>query len=94
MNVTLQRIEVDHEHELSGAEIEVRVLVEIDGAMEWHRMRVRPNALPGFDASLIVPSDALQTRFLRDQYTMHDICQLVGRELRGQGIPLPHKLAA
>lgn len=92
MNVKLLRIEP--QPAAAGADMDVRVLVEIDGAEEWHFLRVEPNVLPGVDASLVVASDALQNRLRPVQPALHRICRLVGCEQRGQRVHLPEWIAA
>lgn len=94
MTVKLLRIAEPAPAQKTGADIEVAVLIEIDGAAEWHHICVKPNVLPGFDAGLLVASTELTDRLRQEQYALHAICKLVGREIRGQSIPLPQQVAA
>lgn len=95
MKVKLIRIDTAG-HELASAtgSFDVRVLVEVDGAPEWHSIHVKPRALPGFDASLLAASEEFQVRLKLEQYALHRICKLVGRELRGRSVRLPQQIAA
>ena len=94
MDVKLLRIDTHDHHLDEGGEFEVGVLLSIDGEEEWHAIRVRPRVLAGFDASLLMPSDALQDHLRLEQYALHRICRLVGKELRGRTVRLPQYVAA
>jgi hypothetical protein len=94
MNIRLVQIDTGGARADEVERFEVRVLLEVDGAQEWHQVSVRPNALPEFDAGLIAASDALQERLRYEQYALHSICRLVGQELRGQPVRLPQQVAA
>ncbi len=72
----------------------VRVTIEIDGSPEEHEIEVIPNALPGVGVGMLVPSERLSARFQTEQYALHRICKIVGRDLHGQGVHLPQQIAA
>jgi hypothetical protein len=76
------------------APFEVRVLLDLDGATQWHTITVRPRVLRGLDASLVVASDALQEALRFEQNALHRICKLVGRDVRGGAVRLPQEVAA
>ena len=95
MNVRLLRIESPNRGATSGEEcFEVRLLIEVDGAHAWHSLSARPRLLAGFDATLLVASEALQNLFQDEQVALHRICKLVGDELRGRDVRVPQQIAA
>ena len=95
MNVRLLSIESPEQGTISGREsFDVRVLVEVDGARAWHTLTARPLLLAGFDAKLLVASEALQNVFQDEQVALHRICKLVGDELRGRDVRVPQQIAA
>jgi hypothetical protein len=94
MDVKLLHIDTQQHRLDEGEAFEVRVLLAIEGEEQWHAIRVRPRVLAGFDASLLVPSEALEDRLRTEQYALHRICRLVGQELRGRSARLPQYVAA
>ena len=94
MDIKLLQIEGRAPVPKEDSDFEVRVCLAIDGIDEWHTIHVRPRVLAGLDASLLVASEALQGRLRHEQYALHRICRLVGRELRGRDVRLPQYVAA
>lgn len=94
MNVKLIRIDAPEPVPGPDGELDVRVLLELDGALEAYLIRVRPGVLPGLDARLLVASDALQDRLRLEQHALHRVTRQVGRALRGRPVPLPQQIAA
>lgn len=97
MNVRLLEIDSGGRVLAVGADsspFTVHLLIAVDGDAEWYDVEARPNVLPAFDASLLVPSSQLEDRFRHEQYALHRICRLVGHELRGRTVKLPQQIAA
>lgn len=94
MDVKLLQIDTTGDRPTDASEFDVRVLVEIDGHSSWYGIGVRPNILAGFDASLLVPREELEEALRHEQYALHRICKLIGRELRGKTVRVPQQIAA
>lgn len=78
----------------SSSDYDVRVLVDVEGQQSWHKIRVQPRIIGGYDANLLVASQELLDLFRDQQTTVHRICKLVGEELRGAAVRVPQQIAA
>ena len=77
-----------------GGDYIVGVVLDVDGQPERHVITVRPRTIAGFDASLLVASEALQALFQDQQTTLYQLCKLVGDALRGAPVRVPQAIAA
>lgn len=91
MNVRLLAIEAPQEQ--TGS-FEVRIQLNIDGALSWHTIHARPERLGRFDTALLSGSTALEDVFRSEQVTLQRIYKVVGEELRGRHVRVPQLIAA
>ncbi len=94
MNVTVLNIDIPEGAPAGGSAFDARVLLDVDGRHRWFAVTVRPKFVAEFDASLITASSEMVDLFIDDQRALHQICKLVGRAARREGVHFPQRIAA